>query len=339
MPSWGLLLLVFAGGQIPVETPSKPRLIVLTDIGGDPDDQQSLIRLMVYSNELAIEGLIATAAGTPGELKKPQIRPDLIREIVGAFGKVRPHLERHAQGWPTEKELLDCIKEGNPKRGLGEIGPGKDTQASEWLVKRIDASTPDRPLNVAIWGGQTDLGQALWRIKNDQGEKGITRLALTLRVFDINDQDGLASWIQREFPSLHYILSSAPQGKDKRLGTYRGMYLGGNESLTSREWVEKWVKSTGPLGQLYPTRCWTAPNPHGCLKEGDTPSWFFFLPRGGNDPRNPSQPGWGGVYRKSTDGFWRDLEIEPGKDPRDTVSRWRPVFQEDFARRMAWTRP
>jgi hypothetical protein len=33
------------------DAPAKPRLVVLTDIGGDPDDQQSLIRLMLYSNE------------------------------------------------------------------------------------------------------------------------------------------------------------------------------------------------------------------------------------------------------------------------------------------------
>ena len=41
----------------------SPRLLVLTDIGGDPDDQQSMIRLMLYANEFDIEGLIATAAG------------------------------------------------------------------------------------------------------------------------------------------------------------------------------------------------------------------------------------------------------------------------------------
>jgi hypothetical protein len=33
----------------------RPRLAVLTDIGGDPDDQQSMIRLMVYANEFDIE--------------------------------------------------------------------------------------------------------------------------------------------------------------------------------------------------------------------------------------------------------------------------------------------
>ncbi len=29
----------------------RPRLAVLTNVGGDPDDQQSLVRLMVYANE------------------------------------------------------------------------------------------------------------------------------------------------------------------------------------------------------------------------------------------------------------------------------------------------
>ena len=38
----------------------RPRLVVLTDIGGDPDDTQSMIRLMTYANEFEIEGLIAS---------------------------------------------------------------------------------------------------------------------------------------------------------------------------------------------------------------------------------------------------------------------------------------
>ena len=40
------------------------------------------------------------------------------------------------------------------------------------------------------------------------------------------------------------------------------------------------VMRIGPLGALYPTSTWTAPNPHGTLKEGDTPSWLYFLPVG-----------------------------------------------------------
>ncbi|MFM7867985.1 MAG: nucleoside hydrolase-like domain-containing protein, partial [Planctomycetaceae bacterium] len=53
----------------------RPRLAVLTDIGGDPDDQQSLIRLMLYTNELDVRLLIASAAGTVGELKEAATRP------------------------------------------------------------------------------------------------------------------------------------------------------------------------------------------------------------------------------------------------------------------------
>ena len=62
-------LVVLLTHVLAASTSERPRLLVLTDIGGDPDDQQSMVRLMVYSNEFEIEGLIATASGTPGELK------------------------------------------------------------------------------------------------------------------------------------------------------------------------------------------------------------------------------------------------------------------------------
>jgi hypothetical protein len=116
------------------------------------------------------------------------------------------------------------------------------------------------------------------------------------------------------------------------------MYLGGDESLTSQDWIERHVRSKGSLGALYPLKTWTAPNPHSCLKEGDTPSWFFFLPLGGNDPKDPSKPGWGGHYRKAPDGWYRDVHSKDA-DPRETVSRRRPEFQSDFARRMSWCLP
>ncbi len=86
--------------------PLKPRLMVLTDIGGDPDDQQSLVRLMVYANEFEIEGLIATASGTPGELKKEITRPDLIQQTVRAYGQVLPNLKQHASGMARTRTAL-----------------------------------------------------------------------------------------------------------------------------------------------------------------------------------------------------------------------------------------
>lgn len=334
-----VLLVCTALTVAPTAAPAeeRPRLLVLTDIGGDPDDQQSMIRLMVYANEFQIEGLVATASGTPGELKVATTRPDLIREIVRAYGSVRDNLARHATGWPEAESLEQRIKSGNPQRGRAHIGDGHDTEGSNWLIRCIDAGSRQRPLNIAIWGGQTDLAQALWRVRQLRGQTGLAEFVSRFRVYDIADQDGIADWMHGEFPGLFYILSKARPGTDKRTATFRGMYLTGDLSLTSREWIDEYVRSTGRLGALYPTRTWTAPNPHACLKEGDTPSWFFFLPLGGNHADDPTQPGWGGHYVKSADGWYRD-DFRTG-DPRESVSRWRSAFQRDFARRMQWCRP
>ncbi len=145
--------------------------------------------------------------------------------------------------------------------------------------------------------------------------------------------------MRETFAGMHYILSKAPGGQDKRKATFRGMYLTGNESLTSREWIEDHIRSRGPLGELYPTKTWTAPNKPGCLKEGDTPAWFFFLPLGGNDPSDPTKPGWGGRFERQADGWYRDVPATESFDPRSTVSRHRAAFQQDFAKRMGWCLP
>src|SRR5687767_9620501 len=124
-----LIVLLTAFSALAAE---RPRLCVLTDIGGDPDDQQSMVRLMMYANEFEIEGLIASAAGTPGELKQAVTKPELIREIVAAYRQVRTNLFRHAGGWPTAEELAARIKSGNPQRGREHIGEGQDTEGSRW---------------------------------------------------------------------------------------------------------------------------------------------------------------------------------------------------------------
>lgn len=316
----------------------KPRLLVLTDIGGDPDDQQSMVRLMVYANEFDTEGLIATASGTPGELKEKVVKPHLIREIVGAYGQIRGNLAKHAQGYPTADDLLARIKPGNPNRGRAAIGEGRDTEGSRWIVAVADKADP-RPVNVVIWGGQTDLAQALWRVRQDRGAAGLTAFVRKLRIYDIGDQDRIVEWIWQEFPGLFYLLGQAPPGRDKRESVYRGLYLGGDESLVSRAWMDGNIRQNhGPLGALYPPRTWTAPNPHSAIKEGDTPSWFYFLPTGLTDPAHPEWGGWGGRFVRLKDQLYRDAHDTVGQttDARAPVWRWRPAFQADFQARIDW---
>jgi hypothetical protein len=333
-----IVLLVLLGTSGALQGVERPRLAVLTDIGGDPDDQQSMVRLMAYANEFRIEALIASASGTPGELKESITRPDLILATVDAYAAVLPQLLQHASDWPRPNDLKNCVRSGNPHRGLKFIGDAHDTEGSALLIERIDAGNAQDRLNISIWGGQTDLAQALYRVKQDRGAAGLAEFVQKFRVFDIADQDAIADWIHGEFPGMFYILSKSPAGRDKRDATFRGMYLTGDQELTSQSWIDENVRASGALGALYPIKTWTSPNPHGCLKEGDTPSWFFFLSLGGNDPSNPQQPGWGGQYSLGDDGWYHDLPFQGDFDPRTTVSQWRGDFQGDFAKRMGWCR-
>ncbi len=336
LPFVCLTVLILVGA--PCIAAEKPRLLVLTDIGGDPDDTQSLIRLLVHANEFDIEGLVATASGVPGELKADVVKPELIREVVKAYGQVQPNLVKHHPGFPTEKALLDVVKSGNPKRGVESVGEGHDTEGSAWIVAAAERDD-ERPLNVVIWGGSTDLAQALWRVRKDHTAEKAKALLGRVRVYDVDQQDGAGPWILDNFPDLFYVLAKAGKGRDKREGGYRGMYLGGDERLTSREWVDAHVRQDhGALGKLYPDKTWTAPNPHGVLKEGDTPSWFYFLPVGLGDPAHPEWGGWGGRFRPAGGGLYRDAADTVGDvtDARAAVWRWRPAFQAEFQARMDW---
>src|SRR4051794_40007599 len=98
------------------EAVDRPRLVVLTDISSlsagvaEPDDGQSLIRLMLYTNDFDIEGLVATSNLGHGR----RVRPDLIRRVVDTYGKVRPNLLLHDDRYPPASELAGVIKAGRP---------------------------------------------------------------------------------------------------------------------------------------------------------------------------------------------------------------------------------
>lgn len=315
------------------EVMKKPRLLVMTDIGGDPDDQQSMIRLMCYSNEFDLEGLIATGTNPSHD---DWVHPELIREIIGAYGKVRENLLLHKSGYPAEEELLNKVKTGQPS--LDRIGEGYDTEGSDWIISCADRDDT-RPLHIAIWGGATDLAQAVWKVKNSRKAEKFDAFLAKLFVYSINKQDGGIDWLLENAPTLFMVLSV--NVTDKLLAAYRGMYLGGDETLTSAEWIREHItEGHGPLGELYPMRTWTKPNPYRCMKEGDTPSWLYFLSgiQGLADPARPGLGGWGGRFKAASPHLWIDAEdtVNGSIDCRANVWRWRTEYQNDWAARMDW---
>jgi hypothetical protein len=332
----------------------KPRVVVLTDMGNEPDDQMSFVRLLLYANELDLEALVATTS----TWLRNQTNPDTMRKIVAAYGEVRANLLKHAPGWPEAAALNAMVTTGQPAYGMAAVGPDKMSPGAEAIIRAADKADP-RPLWISIWGGANTLAQALQHVRATRSPAEVDKLIAKLRVYTISDQDDAGPWIRREFPNLHYIAKpSSPDSGEYATATWTGIsgdvyYLNGqgaDSATVTNEWLETNIRAKGPLGKLYPR--------FEFIMEGDTPSFLFLTNNGLNSYRNPSWGGWGGryIWRQpygETRSLWtqggdmfpritsRDAVIgADGKtyiSDQATIWRWRTAFQHEFAARMDWT--
>jgi len=299
----------------------KPRVVVMTDIGGDPDDRQSMVRFLLYTCDFDVEGL-CTGFGH-GHYKNT--RPDLIHEAVDAYGKVLPNLRKHRADYPSQDELKRLIKDGH-NGDPHKVGPGMNSEASDWIIKVLKSEDP-RPVWFSIWGGPRELAQALWKLERTTSPRELKALKQKVFVHSINDQDRTAGWVKEHHPDVSWIFSS---------NIFRGMWAIGDQKLVDAKWLRKNVLTDhGPLGAIYPTKA----AGKNAVKEGDTPSFFYLLPNGLSDPMHPEWGNWGGRFRKSGRGneyidavdLWQDR-----RDARLTVARWRRAYQNEFEARMDW---
>jgi hypothetical protein len=364
-----LAMILLAASDARAQTvPVKPRLLVTTDIGGDPDDQQSMRRLMLYANEFEITGLIASAAGTVAELPEPIVRPDLIHAIVDDYATVQPNLSQHASGYPAAETLRGLIKSGSRERGVDHLGEGRSTEGSNHIISSVDASTS--LLHVAVWGGAHDLAQALYDVRATWTAAQLSEFVAKLRVYAIADQDkgtsaqGTGEWIRANFPALRYV-EAAPPGMNSYTSLFRGVYQNDSKGPSGRPtvqlvetdrfvlnqstWVDTNIRSgVGALGAAYPLvkQNPTSTNNTKGVKEGDTPSWFYALPNGLQDTEQPTWGGWGGRFRLDAEQHYIDAEdthwsaagnADFSTRRKWTVARWRADYQNDFAARVAWS--
>lgn len=360
---WLLSSLLTSGLPAMAAEMQPERMIVLTDIEADPDDAQTLVRLMLYANQIDIKGLIATTSVH----QKNRIAPESIHNIIAAYGKVQKNLNRHEPGYPTEKALHALVKAGAPVYGMAGVGEGKDTEGSEWIIKVL--REPDtRPLWISVWGGANTLAQALYKLKATTSPEELAALVAKLRVYTISDQDDTGFWLRKEFPQLFYIVSPGGYGAATWIGMNQVVDGIDNSSISNR-WLAKHIQqSHGPLGAAYPDVAYGM--------EGDTPAWLNLIPNGLRSAENPRWGGWGGRYefyipkRVDTDpnGFNGGIPVEQEARPiwtnavdtytpsvvgeygratrrgdktftdyRTSIWRWRDEFQADFAARMDWT--
>ncbi|GJM64335.1 DUF1593 domain-containing protein [Persicobacter diffluens] len=345
-----LALVVLALLSLPTmaEPNDQPVLIVTTDLGQDPDDQQSLVRLLHYLDRVQLAGII-TNADNNSEDEAAVLRDDLAHQLIDAYGEVEQNFRIHAPTFPSASYLHQLVKKGSDKNGRNipyqnYVGAAHDTEGSDWIINVVDQSKSR--VNVAVWGGACDLAQALWRIRHERSEAEQDEFIDKLQVYFIGKQDSSNDWILQQFQGLKIILSLAENGNSWD-STYRGMFLGGDLSTTSREWMEHNIIGQNPITKLYPDKAWTGgknKNPHGVMKEGDSPSLLYFLSNGLNVPEKPEYGGWGGRFQQKQDNRFRDTQEYAYTDttnrgalaPQATVFRWRTDFQNDFANRVKW---
>ena len=245
----------------------RHRVLVSTDIGGtDPDDQQSMVHLLLYADVFDLEGLVSSPYG-PG-------RKSHILEVIDRYERDYANLRSHSNRYPTPDALRAMTKQGEldvaPYAGVRQA-----TEGSRWIIERARVADP-RPLYVLVWGGLEDLAQAL----HDAPD-----ILPKLRVHFIGGPNKKWSpdayrYIATHHPSLWMIEANA---------TYNGWFVGGDMGgdRGNDTFVKAHVAGHGALGEYFTALL------GGVIKMGDTPTVSRLL-RGA--PEDPTQPSWGGRY-------------------------------------------
>lgn len=313
----------------------KSRLIILTDIGpwaGEPDDAQSLVRLMLYANEYDIEGIIPNASWC-GPDTSDQGYMQRIIDVVKAYGRVRGNLSVHADEYPTEDYLLSVVRRGttyvnmtresrmetfrklnpafenreslcaNPEAvrlfleyvsGCREpnVGEGLSNDGSRLIIDALKKEDP-RPLWICCWGGVGTLAQALYDIQQSSSKEETAFYCRKLRVYDIDGQDDCGAWICHQFPEIQWMRSDISFWGFSETPMKTTELFGENCFVGDLGTVsEDWIKEN-IQSKGDLGRCY--PLAHYGL-ETDSPSFLNHVRNGLSDPERIHWGGWGGRH-------------------------------------------
>jgi hypothetical protein len=326
---WTVLLMVlWTMNPHQIEAAERLRLLVETDAGGDPDDEQSLVRFLLYTCEWDVEGIIANRPfARDGENQNPERTGlGIVRRLVNAYGKCWTNLVRHVSRYPSKEYLWDRTVPGY----------GQADEAVKLIIRTVDSPDP-RPLWYSDWG--TDSGaatnnmkRALDQVLRERGPEGYAKFKSKLRLAS-HDKFGdhttgiappFALWVNTFEPPIE---AKRWYHRFSTITATAGGFNLARDVLTEH----------GPLGALYPT------NTTHRQKEGDTMTFLYLVPTGMNDPLQPTWGSWAGRYGPhenfpSKSYFWANqADGWNGSTNRDnTLARWAVALQNDFRARLDW---
>lgn len=306
----------------------RPRVIIETDAGGDPDDEQSLVRFLAYANEFDLEGIIANRATARERENANAVRDGLgiVRAQVEAYGKCYANLIQHDALFPAPEHLLSRTVAGY-----------SDTDAGVRLIIRaVDAEDP-RPVWFSNWGtdqgsAESCLKRALDQVLRERGSAGYATFKNRLR---LSSADKFGDHTTKFEPSFPLWIDTFRPSLDNKRWYHRFSALTATAGGFD---LQRDVRTGhGPLGALYPT------NTNLRQKEGDTMAFLYFLPTGMNDVNEPAWGSWAGRYGPNEECagkpyFWANqTDTLHGTMSRDhTLARWAADLQNDFRARMDW---
>jgi len=311
-----------------LQTTTRLCVIVETDAGGDPDDEQSLVRFLLYANEWDVEGIICnrpTARG--GENRNPERTGlGIVRRLVKAYGECYPRLVRHDARYPRPEQLLRRTVPGyeNSDRGVNLIRAA------------VDADDP-RPVWFMNWGtdhgsASSSLKRALDRVLKERGTSGYATFKNRLR---LSSYDEFGDHTTRIKPPFRIWVDTFHPELDGKRWYHRFSAL--TATAGGFDLKRDVLTGHGPLGALYPTNT-THPQ-----KEGDTMTFLYLVPTGMNVPDEPTWGSWAGRYgrnenRKGQPYYWANQkDTWHGSTSRDnTLKRWAAQLQNDFRARLDW---
>jgi hypothetical protein len=316
------------------------RVHVSTDLGGDPDDIQSLFRLIHYSDVLRVEGI--TSCTGPGSTPSASLIEEWIQRADV------DHLRAH--GHPelmTEQELLSVVRQGPVQPGAPTLS--RRTPGSDLIIENALKESGE-PLWVLVWGSITELAQALFDMPDIAEGIRINYIGSSNTVNDPAARDWVYDFMSAQFPDLWWIEDGIMPRPSH--DTFRGIHEGGDQTgeWNAHDFVVLNIRGRGTTRRgTFAERCgdafpWAKPfgGGHEILKEGDSPTILHLLGPlfgGVGDVDDPSVPGWGGQFTQPEPdrfpNYWTDLDADAGTC-RATISRWRVPILEHWKERWGW---
>ena len=286
----------------------RTRLVVMADMGCEPDEMQQMVHMLMCSNEFEPELLMAVTGKYIRPGMKDEYRrvthPELFTEIINEYSKVYDNLQKHASGWHSPEYLHSIVCAGQPEYGIDGIGEGKSGEGSKRLVKLFEEKD-ERPIRIAVNAGSSTLAQALFDYAKTHSKAELKQIIRKLRVFENGAQDNAGAYICNRYPEIHWIRSNYQTYAYGGPGTVRGSnmpplgpHLWGEYEYSpvgQNNWLhENVIDNHGPLGAVYPERRWG--EKFGFVEGGGTIPWIGLANRGLFDINHPSWGGWGGRY-------------------------------------------